>query len=85
MPYPTGPTIYNRIGELRAERGVSRHELADALNISYQELGYLERGELTPALEFAFRVSAFFGLPIEAIFSLEPFKPSSEEIYGRRM
>jgi hypothetical protein len=31
-----------------------------------------------------FRISELFGLPIEAIFSREPFRPLSEEIYGRQ-
>src|SRR5450759_4959055 len=39
---PSEPIIYNRIAELRAERGLSRQELAQALEISYQDLGYLE-------------------------------------------
>jgi DNA-binding XRE family transcriptional regulator len=37
--------IYNRIAMLRAERGISRRELADALSVHYQTIGYLERGE----------------------------------------
>ena len=36
-----------------------------------------------PSLELVFRISELFGLPIEAIFSREPFRPLSEEIYGR--
>ncbi len=36
---------HNRIAMLRAERGVSRRELADALEVHYQTVGYLERGE----------------------------------------
>ncbi len=36
--------IYNRIAMLRAERGISRRELADALGVHYQTVGYLERG-----------------------------------------
>ncbi len=42
-------TVYNRIAMLRAERGVSRRELADALGVHYQTVGYLERGEYSPA------------------------------------
>jgi uncharacterized protein YcbK (DUF882 family) len=38
--------IYNRIAMLRAERGISRRELADALGVHYQTVGYLERGEV---------------------------------------
>lgn len=74
-------TIYNRLPVLRAERGLSRQDLAKALGINYQTIGYLERGEYNPSLELAFRISEFFNLPIEAIFSPEPFKPLSEEIY----
>ncbi len=76
-------TIYNRLAVLRAERGLSRLALANALAINYQTVGYLERGEYNPSLELAFRISAFFGLPIEAIFSTKPFKPLSEEVYAR--
>lgn len=77
-------TFYNRLPVLRAERGLSRQELAKALGINYQTLGYLERGEYNPSLDLAFRISAFFGLPIEVIFSRTPFTPLSEEIYRQR-
>lgn len=74
--------IYNRLPVLRAERSLSRQDLARALSINYQTVGYLERGEYNPSLELAFRISEFFGLPIEAIFSRQPFKPLSEEVYA---
>jgi putative transcriptional regulator len=73
--------IYNRLPVLRAERGMSRQDLAKALGINYQTIGYLERGEYNPSIELAFRISDFFGLPIEAIFSRKPFRPLSEEVY----
>ena len=40
---------YNRIAMLRAERGISRRQLADALGVHYQTVGYLERGEFSPS------------------------------------
>ncbi len=73
--------IYNRLPVLRAERGLSRQDLAKALGINYQTVGYLERGEYNPSLELAFRISEFFDLPIEAIFSRKPFQPLSKEVY----
>ena len=76
--------IYNRLKVLRVERGLSRQELAEALGINYQTVGYVERGDYHPSLELAFRIGEFFGLPIEAIFSREPFKPLSQEVYGSR-
>lgn len=66
-------SVYNRIAVLRAERGVSRRELADALGIHYQTIGYLERGEYSPSLHLALRIADYFDIPAEAIFSLAPF------------
>ena len=80
----SGAALHNRIAVLRAERGLSRSELADALGINYQTVGYIERGDFNPSLELAFRISEYFGLPIEAIFSRRPFRPLSEEVYGNR-
>ena len=74
--------LYNRLAVLRAERGISRQELADALGINYQTVGYIERLDYNPSLELAFRLSEFFRLPIEAIFSREPFPALSDLVYG---
>ncbi|MFD0520367.1 helix-turn-helix transcriptional regulator [Paractinoplanes durhamensis] len=58
---------------LRAERGISRRELADALGVHYQTVGYLERGEFSPSLHLALRICAYFEVPTEVVFSLDPF------------
>ncbi|AEF41077.1 MULTISPECIES: helix-turn-helix transcriptional regulator [Hoyosella] len=67
-------TIYNRIAVLRVERGISRRELSEALGVHYQTIGYLERGEYSPSLHLALRIAAFFGVPVEVVFSTEPFQ-----------
>jgi DNA-binding XRE family transcriptional regulator len=67
--------LYNRVALLREARGLSRKELAEHLGINYQTVGYLERGEYNPSLELALKMSQFFGLPVELIFSLTPFPP----------
>ncbi|WP_229076712.1 helix-turn-helix transcriptional regulator [Actinoplanes sp. DH11] len=64
---------FNRIAMLRAERGITRRQLADALGVHYQTVGYLERGEFSPSLHLALRISEHFGVPIEVVFSLHPF------------
>jgi putative transcriptional regulator len=66
-------TVYNRIAMLRAERGISRRDLAEALGVHYQTVGYLERGEYSPSLYLALRISSYFEVPVEVIFSTEPF------------
>jgi putative transcriptional regulator len=77
------PPLYNRLAVLRAERGLSRQDLADALDVNYQTIGYLERGEYNPSLGLAFAIGAYFDLPIEAVFSRTPFEPMSTELYRR--
>ena len=49
--------IHNRIAMLRAERGTSRRELAEALGVHYQTIGYLERGEYSPSLSLALQIA----------------------------
>lgn len=77
------PPIRNRITVLRAERGLSRQQLAEALGINYQTVGYLERGDYNPSLDLAFRIAEYFALPIEAIFSRQPFAPMSSQLYRK--
>jgi len=72
--------IYNRISLLRNERDLSRKELAEKVGVNFQTVGYLEREEYNPSLDLAFRISIFFNLPIELIFSTEPMRPLSEEL-----
>jgi DNA-binding XRE family transcriptional regulator len=73
--------LYNRIAVLRAERSLSRQALARAIGVNPQTIGFLERGAYSPSLELAFKLSRFFGLPVEAVFSPEPFRPLSEQVY----
>lgn len=74
--------IHNRLAVLRAERGMTRLDLARAIGVNYQTVGYLERGDYSPSLGLALRLGEVFGLPIEAIFSTQPFSPLSRQVYG---
>ncbi len=65
--------VHNRIAVLRAERGITRRQLADALEVHYQTIGYLERGEYSPSLYLALRMAEFFEVPVEVLFALRPF------------
>ncbi|GAA0924038.1 helix-turn-helix transcriptional regulator [Nonomuraea longicatena] len=65
--------VYNRIALLRAERGVTRRQLAHALGVHYQTVGYLERGEYSPSLFLALRIAAYFEVEVEVVFSTTPF------------
>ncbi|MFD7868351.1 MULTISPECIES: helix-turn-helix transcriptional regulator [unclassified Streptomyces] len=76
--------VHNRLAVVRAERTVSRQALAEAVGVHYQTIGYIERGQYNPSLDLALRIAEFFGLPVEALFSLRPFRPLTDEVYGRK-
>lgn len=73
--------IHNRIAVLRAEHSVSRQTLAEKIGVNPQTIGFLERGDYVPSLELVFKLSQFFSLPIEAIFSTKPFRRLSDQVY----
>ena len=74
--------LHNRIAVLRAERGISRQHLANAMDVNYQTIGFLERGDYSPSLKLALALGEYFGLPVEAIFSKQPFQSLSQQVYG---
>lgn len=76
------PPVYNRLAALRTERGMSRKALAQAVGVHYQTIGYLERGEYKPSLVMALRIAALFELPVEVVFSLEPMRPLSQQLFS---
>lgn len=65
--------LHNRIALFRAERGLARRELADAVGVNPQTIGYLERGDYAPSLELGMKIAAAFDVPVELVFSFTPF------------
>ncbi|MCI8284631.1 MAG: helix-turn-helix transcriptional regulator [Firmicutes bacterium] len=61
----------NCLEELRKERGISQEELAAELEVSRQTIGSLENGRYNPSIKLAFKISRYFGMPIEEVFIYE--------------
>lgn len=64
----------NKLEELRKYRGITQEDLAEQLEVSRQTIGSLENGRYNPSIFLAFKISRFFGLPIEEIFIYEEEK-----------
>jgi putative transcriptional regulator len=64
----------NRLEELRKWRKVSQEELALILEVSRQTINSLETGRYNPSILLAFKLSRYFGKPIEEIFIYEEVK-----------
>jgi putative transcriptional regulator len=74
-----GERVYNRIVAERERLGMSRQELADAIGVHYQTVGYLERDEYSPSLVLALRLSKVLRRPVEEIFSLDELPRAETE------
>ena len=65
--------LFNRIEAARVARDLSRQQLADAVGVHYQTVGYLERGEYSPSLTLALRLASELDCSVEELFSVCPF------------
>ncbi|MEK0418885.1 MAG: hypothetical protein RI949_2891 [Pseudomonadota bacterium] len=65
--------VYNRIAQARADLGLSRQDLAAAVGVHYQTIGYLERGEYSPSLSLALRIAQVLEQDVQTLFSIHPF------------
>ena len=65
--------VYNRIAQQRELVGMSRQQLAEIVNVHYQTIGCLERGEYSPSLALALRNSEALNIDIHSLFSIKPF------------
>ena len=72
--------IYNRIAVFRADKGLSRKSLADAVGVNPQTIGFLERGDYKPSLELAMKLAAVFGVSLELLFSFQPFPSVADSL-----
>lgn len=66
-------TLYNRIAELRAARGLSQQQLADAIGVSRKTISTVETSRFTPSVLIALQMARYFEVPVEQIFSFDSF------------
>jgi putative transcriptional regulator len=72
--------VFNRVEDLRLAKGLTRQQLADAVGVHYQTIGYLERGEYSPSLVLALRIARILELEVGDIFSIEPFAAQDQKV-----
>ena len=56
------------IRELRAGRGLSQAELAQAMQVSRQTINAIETERYTPSLPLALALARYFGITVEEVF-----------------
>jgi len=64
--------IQNNIRRLRFDNDeMTQQKLADAVKVSRQTIVAIEKGNYSPSLELAFRISRVFNTPLESVFRYE--------------
>lgn len=58
----------NELRVLRAQKGWSQGDLAEALGVSRQSVNALETGKYDPSLPLAFKIARLFGKRVDEIF-----------------
>ncbi|MEG3241750.1 helix-turn-helix transcriptional regulator [Streptococcus suis] len=62
--------LKNRLKELRARDGLNQTELAKLAEVSRQTISLIERGEYTPSVVIAMRITQIFNENVENVFQL---------------
>jgi putative transcriptional regulator len=60
--------VRNRLRELRKDRALSQADLAEAIEVSRQTIIAMEADKYDPSLPMAYRLAAFFEVPVEQLF-----------------
>ncbi|KOO44325.1 helix-turn-helix transcriptional regulator [Priestia koreensis] len=69
MKKDIGDSISNKVYEYRVLARLSQQELANQVGVSKQTIFVMEKGNYVPTLLLAYRISAFFNVDVNEIFS----------------
>jgi putative transcriptional regulator len=64
-------TVRNDLRLMRADRGISQAELAQAMGVSRQTINSIETDRYTPSLPLAIALARYFKRPVEEIFHVD--------------
>lgn len=65
---PRAAIVKNCLRDVRIARGLSQGELAERMDVSRQTINAVEADKYDPSLPLAYKLGAFFDLPVERLF-----------------
>jgi len=69
----------NKIKVFRAMYDLTQEDLAQAIGVTRQTILAIEKGKYVPSLDLAFRISKYFKVNIEEVFTYDEVTPTVEE------
>ncbi|MGG2091979.1 helix-turn-helix transcriptional regulator [Bacillus sp. S13(2024)] len=63
--------LENRVRELRARFRWTQQDLADAIGVTRQTIGLIEKGDYSPSVTMALKIAAAFNVTVEDVFYLK--------------
>lgn len=62
--------VINEVHALRMKKGITQEELADHVGVSRQTIISIEKGNYVPSVLLALKISTFFQLSVEKVFTV---------------
>ncbi|MEC2078687.1 helix-turn-helix transcriptional regulator [Metabacillus fastidiosus] len=63
--------LKNRVRELRARFKWTQQDLADAIGVTRQTIGLIEKGDYSPSVTMALKIAVAFNVTVEEVFYLK--------------
>jgi putative transcriptional regulator len=63
--------VINRLSEFRNKKDITQEELAKAVGVTRQTIISMEKGNYTPSVLLALKISKYFKVSLESIFDLK--------------
>ena len=62
--------IENNVYDFRIKKSITQEDLAEAVGVTRQTIISIEKGNYTPSVILALKISRFFNTPLEEVFSI---------------
>jgi putative transcriptional regulator len=67
-------TVLNTVQQHREKKGVTQEALACSVGVTRQTIIAIEKGNYTPSVLLALKISKYFKVPVDVLFKLEVTK-----------
>ena len=63
--------VQNCVNELRKKKNVTQEEFANSVGVTRQTVIAIEKGNYTPSVILALKISKYFNVPVEKVFHIK--------------